>query len=478
MDTIDKGLGGAVLGHLADVLGYLAVSQQHELLDKLVGVLCHMDMDSGGPALLVDVKLLLLAVEGHRAAILKTTAAQLLRHLVEHGEFVGQVALAGLQDVLSLLVGESPVAACHRMADFVFLHLCLGIHLHDDRVGEFVLVGSQRADVVAQFLGQHGDGAVHQIDRGGTLVSLLVDDGAWGDIVAHVGDVHTDFPVSVLKFLDGQGVVKVLGVGGVDGERRHVAHVASAGNLLGGDAVVEGFGSLGHIFGVLVRQTELGQDGMDFGIVLASHAQHVNDLADGRVGVLGPLHDFYNRLVARAASCQLIQGDKDVGSEKLAVGGQLGKVFHHLQRADKDLLLALEDFHYLGFRLQAVTRRTDVDQHAVAVQGVHRVALGNHDGLAVVAGGVHAVLAVAAADEDALGHRRAVSRLVAAGTHLHQETVHGELVQNFDDEHATLWCVGANGCRHLLVIEVRVALLIEEVNHPVVVLTTFLFQRL
>ena len=39
MNAINKGLGGLVLSHLADVLSHLAVGQKHELLDKFVGVL-------------------------------------------------------------------------------------------------------------------------------------------------------------------------------------------------------------------------------------------------------------------------------------------------------------------------------------------------------------------------------------------------------------------------------------------------------
>ena len=184
------------------MLCHLAVGKQHELLDEFVGVLCHMDMDSSGPALLIDVKFDFFAVEGHRAPLLKAAMPQLFCHLVEHGKLFGKVTLASLEDVLSLFVGETPVAAGHRVAYFVFLHLGLGIHLHDYRVSEFVLVGSQRADIVAQFLGQHGNGAVHQINRGGAFVSLLVDDGARCNIVAYVSNVDTDFPVAVFQFLD------------------------------------------------------------------------------------------------------------------------------------------------------------------------------------------------------------------------------------------------------------------------------------
>ena len=296
--------------------------------------------------------------------------------------------------------------------------------------------------------------------------------------MAHVGDVYTDFPVAVLEFFDREGIVKVLGIGGVDGKSGHTAHIAALCYLLRSDTGIQGFGGLGHILRVLVGQAELGQDGVDLGIVLTGDTQHVNHLADGRVGVLGPIDNLDDHLVAGPSSCQLVQRDEDVGSQEFAVCSQLCEVLHHLQGAHKHLFLALENFYYFGFGLHSVSCSADVHQHAVAVQGMHRVTLGNHDGQAVVAGRVHAVLSVAAADEDALGHRRTVHCLIAARSHLGQEAVHGKLLQNLDNEGASLGRISPHGRRHLFVVEVRFALFIKEVDHPVVVFTTFLFQRL
>ena len=102
-----------------------------------------MHVDSGGLAVLVDIKFDFLAVERHRATFLKAALTQFLSHIIEHGEFLGQVTLACLQDILCLLIGEAPVATGYRVANLVFLHLGLGIHLHDNRVGEFILIRSQ-----------------------------------------------------------------------------------------------------------------------------------------------------------------------------------------------------------------------------------------------------------------------------------------------------------------------------------------------
>lgn len=192
--------------------------------------------------------------------------------------------------------------------------------------------------------------------------------------MAHVGDVYTDFPVAVLEFLNRQGVVKVLGIGRVDGERGHIAHIDALGNLLGGDARLQGFGSLGNVLGILVGQAKLSQDSMNLGIVLTSHTQHVNHLADGRVGILGPVHNLDDHLVTGLAAGKFVERDEDIGGQELAICCQLGKILQHLQGADKHLLLALQDSHHFGLGFHAVARRPDVNQHTVTVQGMHRVA--------------------------------------------------------------------------------------------------------
>ena len=178
--------------------------------------------------------------------------------------------------------------------------------------------------------------------------------------MAHVGDVNANLPVAVLEFLNRQGVVKVLGIGGVNREGGHIAHVTTTGDFLVGDSRLQEFGGLGHILGILVWQAKLGKNGMNLGIVLARHAKHVNDLTDGAVGIFGPLNNLHHRLVAGLAASKFVQRNEDISSEELAVSGQLGEIFHHLQGADKHLLLAFQDFNDLGLGLHAVSSGADV----------------------------------------------------------------------------------------------------------------------
>ena len=95
------------------------------------------------------------------------------------------------QYLLCFLVREAAVAADDRLGKVPFLHLCLLVHDEDDAVGQLVLVGAQGTDVVAQAFGKHGDGAVDEVDAGAALLCLAVDDTAFGNVVRHVGNVHT-----------------------------------------------------------------------------------------------------------------------------------------------------------------------------------------------------------------------------------------------------------------------------------------------
>ena len=193
---------------LAYRLGYGLVGQQHKLLDELVGILRHLEVGRCRLALLVDVEVQLLAVELH-GAVLEARCAQLLGQGIQLDELCGMLALIGillrggrgglasavdhpivLQYLLHLLVGIAAVAAYDGVGQVPSLDVGILVEHEDDAVAQLVLIGAQRADVVAQPLGQHGDGAVYQIDARGAVVGLLVDGGALADVVAHVCNMH------------------------------------------------------------------------------------------------------------------------------------------------------------------------------------------------------------------------------------------------------------------------------------------------
>ena len=187
-----------------------AVGQQHKLLDELVGIFRLLEEAARGVPFLVDIEVQFFAVEVH-GSVLEATLAQLLRHAVQHDEFLGQLARVGfllrggrcrltgtvdnavlLEYLLHLLVGEAAIGTDDGMGQVPRLDVGVLVHDEDDAVAQLVLVGPERTDIVAEPLREHGDGAVDQIDARGALLCLAVDDAPLGDVVRHVGNVDTD----------------------------------------------------------------------------------------------------------------------------------------------------------------------------------------------------------------------------------------------------------------------------------------------
>ena len=160
------------------------------------------------------------------------------------------------------------------MHNAIVLYVSVLVQGKDDAVAELLLVGTQRADEVAEALGQHRDGAIDEIDAGGTLDDFLVDDRALLHIVADISYMDTYFVELAtcrlaLELTERQGIIEVLGIFGVDGTSPHVSEVLTALDFLGSDARFNLVGSLLHVLGIPVRQSVLRQDGVHLHVVVA-----------------------------------------------------------------------------------------------------------------------------------------------------------------------------------------------------------------
>jgi hypothetical protein len=68
------------------------------------------------------------------------------------------------------------------------------VHLENDTVTEFLLIGTEGADEVTETLGEHGDGAIDEVDARGTVIGFLIDRGAFTHIVGDIGNMDAYFP--------------------------------------------------------------------------------------------------------------------------------------------------------------------------------------------------------------------------------------------------------------------------------------------
>ena len=274
------------------------------------------------------------------------------------------------------------------MGYLAVLDTTLVVNVEDDRVGELVLIGAQRTDVVAQALGQHGDGAVDKVYRCGAVLCLLVDDAVLAHVMGDIGNVYAHLPEVLSEGTDGESIVEVLGIVGVDGAGEHIAHIESAGYLVGGDDVADMVGRILHGNGVFVGESKLGKDGVHLYIIVTSLTKDVHHMTYGVACILGPFHNLHHRLVATLAALELVARDEDVVVERTALGKQEGIVAFHLEDAHEGVIGPLDDLYHLALgHATPTTTGKEAHAHTVAMQGMHRVTFGNVYRLVILIGG-------------------------------------------------------------------------------------------
>ena len=373
-------------GHLAPILRDAvsaelrdaAVGQQHELLDHLVRLLLLLEVDAQRLAALVEAELHLLALE-RDGAVPEALAAQRLGQAVECQNLLGIVAAAGLDHLLCLGVGEAAVGVDDRAAEPLVEQVEVLVEREDRREAEARLVRTQRAELVREALGQHRDGTVHQVDRRAALDGLVVDRRVGMHVVRDVGNVHAHLPDAVAYAAHRERVVEVLGVGRVDGEGRHGAEVAARVDLLLRDAGVDGLGRRLDLRLEAVGQLVFGQNGVHLRVVVARHAEPLDQLAHGALAARLPVDDAHDDLLAVAHVGAVALREVDVHRHAARVGLDEDLVGAYLGDADVGFAVALHDARDLALELPVAAAVHDHDLHAVAVQGVGRVALVDED---------------------------------------------------------------------------------------------------
>ena len=126
----------------------------------------------------------------------------MLRDLVQQEQFFLEVSLARVEHFLGFFVGEAAVGVGHRTAEPTLADgVRFRIHSEDGTEGQLVFVGAQATELVGDAFGQHGADTVHEINTGGSGGSLLVQCTTGANVVGNIGDVYTDFQLTVFEYL-------------------------------------------------------------------------------------------------------------------------------------------------------------------------------------------------------------------------------------------------------------------------------------
>ena len=192
-----------------------------------------------------------------------------------------------VEDGLGLQVAESRPAVDDGVGELGADRLGVPVVADERALAEPGDALLQRADAVAQHLGQHRDDRAGEVAAVAAGHRLQVQRAAGGHEVAHVGDVDAQLPLVVGQLAEADRVVVVLGVVGVDRADDLVGQVDADGLLLVSVERIQGVAGLVlHLLREVAGQVELDDDRLEVDVLLAGGTQHVGDDA-GRLALVG-----------------------------------------------------------------------------------------------------------------------------------------------------------------------------------------------
>ena len=194
--------------------------------------------------------------------------------------------------------------------------------------------------------------------------------------MCYVSNVDTNFPNAFAYLTNRQGIVEILGIFGVNRASEHLPEVFSFSQILWGNLATNSLCGVFNCLWILVRQAVLRQDGVHLRIVIASLAQHVDNLSyDVFMILIGPFAHFYHHLVIGLAALQLVSWNQDVVGKQVLLCHQEGDVLFNSQFTDELIARTLQYFDDLCFFDVLLTARHERHFHAVTIECRHRVAL-------------------------------------------------------------------------------------------------------
>ena len=374
--TVQAGvLGGG------DELRCAHIGRQHGLFDEAVSFVARARHDLLDTAVVVAHDLRLGGLEVDRAtpgALLEQGPIDLVQvqqvgHQVRTALRLGPARVG--QDGRHLGVGQPRMGADERRIELEGLHLAVGVHHHVAGQCQAFDFRVQRAQAVGQFLRQHGNDPPREVDRGGTLVGVLVQRLTGLDVMADVGDgddetpaAHRRLPPALLVGLAVDGIVEVARVFAVDGDQRHVAQVDAMLAVGGAQLFRQGRGMGQRLGRELVRHLVLAHGDLDLHARIVDLAQHLGHTADRLRVQRRRFGEFDRDHLPHCGTGRGVLGDQDVLAVAAVLGGDDPLPTFVQQATDDGRLAPLQDVDDTAFGTALAVVPQDTHAHPVLVQ--------------------------------------------------------------------------------------------------------------
>jgi hypothetical protein len=275
------------------------ISEEHELLDQLVGFVGGLFFNPVRSALGIEEDTQFGEIQIERAlgeALPTKSRGEVPGAVKEAVEIVLGVAAQAKESfgVCEAVAGVDDRAGEAGGAGFAF-----GIEANEGGVGEALFIGAEGAETVRKTGREHGDDAVDEIDAVGAFAGLVIQFGSGFDVVGDVGDVDTDLHVAVGKFAEGDGVVEIASGIGVDRDDEVAAEVLPSDRAIGKFDWGKRFG-LGEGFGREGGgEIKFPDDGENVDAWIGGAAEAFDEEAFWVGSAIFPVDQFGDNFVAR-----------------------------------------------------------------------------------------------------------------------------------------------------------------------------------
>ena len=176
-------------------------------------------------------------------------------------------------------------------------HATLRVELNVDGKRQAILVGTQRAQIVRQALGQHGQHAIGKIHRRRAMAGFQIDMSVPGNIVRNVGNMDTQLVATLERALQRDGVVKVARVDRINRNDKAIAQVSA-------ERVLE---RRGH---VKRKRLGLGKCGLGIAVGIAIARHHILNAQIGRIIAANTALDRHGARFQTRRICQNARDDR------------------------------------------------------------------------------------------------------------------------------------------------------------------------
>ena len=228
------------------ILRHGLVRNEHEILDKLRGIVPVIGKNLRGMAIFVQMNLRLREIKVDRAAFSSVLPEKLCQyvHIFQHGDHIGVVfcklRVLVRQDLFHLGVAHAMVRADHTLHDLMACHLAFFINIHKTAQGQPVQPFIERADPVGEGMGQHGNHPVCQINAGAPFQGLPVQSAVFLDIIGHIRDMDTQMP-AVFVLCEGNGIIQVFRILAVYRHHKKIPKIGPSEGIRPGNRHIHAF---------------------------------------------------------------------------------------------------------------------------------------------------------------------------------------------------------------------------------------------